>query len=160
MPVSFLPCITPLLLVGAPLLCLAWGRRAFRVAASISGGLIGLLFLWVYVPGWVLMIQARRGDPIAQYELARWTENHCERIGSVILWPCEPDVLGGFSWLEKAAEQDYPPALYLVGVRLKHEHVPMPPNWNGPGGNSFPQPERGQKLIDRVAAGVPAAAWR
>jgi|GEM_PF-6721667 len=149
MPVSYLPCVTPLLLLTIPLLCLVRGRRAFYIGASISVGLFALLFLWVYVPGWILMSQAHRGDPAAQYELARWTENHCERLGSVILWPCEPDVLGGFAWLEKAAAQDYPPAVYLVGVRLKHgEHVPKPPDWNGPGGNHFPQPERGQKMID------------
>jgi hypothetical protein len=69
----------------------------------------------------------------------------------MILWPCEPDVLGGFAWLEAAATQDYPPAAYLVGVRLKHgEHVPRPPDWKGPSGNHFPQPEKGQELIDRA----------
>src|SRR5437588_251958 len=82
-----------------------------------------------------------RGDPAAQYELARWTENHCERLGSIILWPCQPDVLSRFAWLEKAAAQDYPPAVYLVGVRLMHgEHIPKPPDWTGPAGNHFPQP--------------------
>jgi TPR repeat protein len=97
------------------------------------------------------MPAAHRGDPEAQYKLARWTENHCEQLGSVILWPCEPDVLGGFAWLEKAAAQDYPPAVYLVGVRLKHgEHVPRPPDWKGPAGNHFPHPEKGQELIDRA----------
>jgi TPR repeat protein len=97
------------------------------------------------------MPQANRGDPVAQYELARWTENHCEQLGSVILWPCEPDVLGGFAWLEKAAAQDYPPAVYLLGVRIKYgEHVPKPPDWNGSAGNAFPQPEKGQKMIDRA----------
>jgi hypothetical protein len=38
-----------------------------------------------------------------------------------------------YAWLEKAAAQDYPPAVWLVGVRLKYGlHVPRPPNWNGP----------------------------
>jgi TPR repeat protein len=151
MPVSYLPCLTPLLLVGIPLLLLARGRKPFLLAASISGCIFALLFLWVYVPGWILMFQANNGDPAVQYDLARWTENHCEQLGSLILWPCEPDVLGGFAWLEKAAAQDYPPAVYLVGVRLKHgEHVPKPLDWTGPAGNVFPQPERGQKMIDRA----------
>jgi TPR repeat protein len=85
------------------------------------------------------------------YGLARWTENHNERIGEFILWPFEPDVLGGYAWLEKAAAKNYPPAVYAVGVRLKHGiHVPRPPGWNGPAGNRFPQPQRGQALIDRA----------
>jgi hypothetical protein len=151
MPVSYLPCVTPLLLLAIPLLCALRGRKAFLVGLAISIGFFALMFLCVYVPGWILMPAAHRGDPEAQYNLARWTENHCEQLGSVFLWPCEPDVLGGFAWLEKAAAQDYPPAMYLVGVRLKHgEHVPRPPDWNGPGGNFFPQPEKGQVLIDRA----------
>lgn len=151
MPVSYLPCVTPLLLLAIPLLCAVRGRKALLVGLSISIGLFALMFLCVYMPGWVLMPAAHRGDPEAQYNLARWTENHCEQVGSIILWPCEPDVLGGFAWLEKAAAQDYPPAVYLVGVRLKHgEHVPRPPGWEGPAGNHFPQPEKGQPLIDRA----------
>ena len=129
------------------------GRKAFLIAASVSASLIIIFFLSVYVPGWVLGAKAKAGDAEAQYELARWTEGHCEQIGEVILWPCEPDVLGGYAWLEKSAGQDYPPALFALGVRLKYgDHVPQPPNWSGPGGNVFPQPERGQKLIDRAQA--------
>jgi TPR repeat protein len=59
--------------------------------------------------------------------------------------------LGGYTWLAKAAAQDYPPAVWLVGVRLKYGIlVPMPKDWNGPGGNVFPQPERGQQMIDHA----------
>lgn len=97
------------------------------------------------------MFKANRGDPAAKYGLARWTERHDEQIGEFILWPFSPDVLGGYAWLEKAAAADYPPAIYAVGVRLKHgNHVPRPPNWNGPDGNVFPQPQRGQVLIDKA----------
>jgi hypothetical protein len=36
-------------------------------------------------------------------------------------------------------------------VRLKYgDHVPRPPDWDGPGGNHFPQPQRGQLLIDKA----------
>ena len=151
MPVSYLPCVTPLLLLAIPLFCLARGRKAFVIGLSISFALLGLIVLWVYVPGWILMARAYGGEAEAQYKLAQWTENHCKQLGNVILWPCQADVLGGFAWLEKAAAQDYPPAVYLVGVRLKYgTHVPKPPGWDGPGGNWFPQPERGQKLIDRA----------
>jgi hypothetical protein len=61
-------------------------------------------------------------------------------------------VLGGYAWLEKAAAVDYPPAVYAKGVRLKFgQHVPRPADWEEPpGGNVFPQPERGQALIDKA----------
>ncbi|MCY2987147.1 MAG: hypothetical protein NTY19_04665 [Planctomycetota bacterium] len=97
------------------------------------------------------MWKANRGDPAAMYELARWTEKHDEEIGNLILWPFSPDVQGGYAWLEKAAAVDYPPAVYAVGVRLKYgDHVPRPPGWKGPPGGHFPQPERGQVLIDKA----------
>jgi hypothetical protein len=151
MPVSYLPCITPLLLIGVPLLFAFRGRRPFWIAMCVSATLLLAMLLAVYVPGWALRSKAYAGDAAAQYELARWTENHSEQIGSVILWPASPDVLGGYRWLEKSAAQDYPPALYAIGVRLKHGvHVPRPPNWTGPAGNVFPQPERGQRHIDRA----------
>ncbi|MCM3872066.1 MAG: hypothetical protein ND895_15395 [Pyrinomonadaceae bacterium] len=123
------------------------------ISGSVSASLVVILFLAVYAPSWVLTVKANAGDANAQYELARWTENHCEQIGEFVLWPCQADVLGGYAWLEKSAGQEYPPALYAVGVRLKYgEHVPQPPEWSGPGGNVFPQPERGQKKIDRALA--------
>ncbi len=151
MPVSCLPLIFPGFLIGVPLLFLAKGRNPFLRAATVSASILLLLFLWVYVPGWGLMWRANRGDPAAMYELARWTENHDELIGAFILWPVSPDVLGGYAWVEKAAARDYPPAVYAVGVRLKYgDHVPRPPDWNGPAGNHFPQPERGQALIDKA----------
>ena len=151
MPVSLLPVIIPALLIGIPLLLLMKGRKTFAWAAAVSLALVTLLFLSVYVPGWVLAAKARHGDAAAMYELARWTERHDEQIGEFILWPVSPDVLGGYAWLEKAATLDYPPAVYAVGVRLKYgEHVPRPPDWSGPGGNVFAQPERGQALIDKA----------
>src|SRR4051812_38285968 len=54
MPISYLPFITSFSLLALPFLCLAIGRRAFLVGASVSIGIIALLMLWVYVPGWVL----------------------------------------------------------------------------------------------------------
>lgn len=151
MPVSYLPCIMPLVLIGVPLLCLIRGRRAFFVACAVSAAILAAVLLSVFVPGWIMGAKARDGDPADKYEFARWTENHCEDLGSIILWPCTPDVLGGFTWLEKAAAQDHPPAVWLVGVRLKYGiHVPRPAAWSGPAGNVFPQPERGQAMIDRA----------
>ena len=151
MPVSLLPCITPLLLVGVPLVMLLKSRRAAKIAAVGSAGALGVFLLSVYVSGWWLYSKTAKGDPAAQYRYAQWRENHSERIGSVVLWPVEADVLGGYGWLEKAAAQDYPPAVWLVGVRLKHGvHVPRPPGWTGPGGNVFEQPELGQAMIDRA----------
>ena len=81
----------------------------------------------------------------------RVADEALDQIGEFVLWPFSPDVLGGYALLKKAAALDYPPAVYAVGVRLKHgDHVPRPPSWNGPAGNHFPQPERGQVLIDKA----------
>jgi TPR repeat protein len=151
-PVSFLPLIVPCALVLIPAI-IAWkhGKRAAKSASVVSISLVAMLFFWVYVPGWVLMAKAYDGDAKSQYRLAKWYENHSEKIGALVIWPIQPDVLGGYAWLEKAAQQDYPPALYAVGVRLKYGiHVPMPKNWRGAGGNHCPQPERGQPYIDKA----------
>jgi len=151
MPVSPIPCVTPLLLVAVPLLFLLRGKKPFLIASACSITLLILLLLPFYIPGWILILKERGGNPEAQYELARWHENHCGAIQEWLLWPCEPDVLAGYAWLEKAADQDYPPALYTIGVRLKYgQHVPRPANWSGPAGNVFPQPAKGQALIDRA----------
>ena len=127
------------------MLLLFKSKRAAGIAAAISV-LLGMAFLLsVYIPGWWLHRYAAAGDPVAQYRYAQWLENHSETINQFVLWPVHPDVLGGFSWLEKAANQNYPPAVWLVGVRLKYGiAVPEQPDWSGPGGNVFPQPERGQ----------------
>jgi TPR repeat protein len=141
-------------LIGIPLLVLLIrGGKPFLRAAAVSSTLFALLFFWFHVPGWVRMIPAHRGDPAAMYELARWMENHDEQMGQFVLWPFGPDVLGGYTWLERAAALDNPPAVYAVGVRIKYgEHVPRPSNWpsNQQGGNCFPQPERGQEMIDKA----------
>lgn len=151
MPFSYWPLIFSALLIGVPVLILAKGRRTSLYAAAVSVSILVLLFLCIYIPGWALIAGANRGNPAAMYELARWTERHDEQIGQFIPWPFSPDVLGGYAWLEKAAARDFPPAVYALGVRLKQgNHVPRPPDWEGPGGNHFPQPERGQKLIDKA----------
>jgi len=164
MPVSYLPCLTPLLLIGIPLALLFKNRRSAGIAAIISALLVGAFMLSIYVPGWYLHSRAAAGNPVAQYRYAQWLENHSEDVGSVILWPGEPDVYGGFEWLQKAAAQNYPPAVSLVGARLKEGiFVPQPPNWAGPGGNVFAQPSRGQPLIDHAINDLgynpPADAW-
>ena len=147
MPVSPFPLVLSALLIGVPLLFATRGRKSFLRACAVSVSIVLLLFLWVYTPGWVLMIQARRGDPAAMYELARWTEKHDAELGRFILWPVDPDVLGGYAWLERAAALDYPPALYAMGVRLKHDwFVPHQPEC----GDCLPPSERGQQLIDKA----------
>jgi hypothetical protein len=151
MPVSYFPCLLPLLLVAVPLLCLSRGKKTFMIASTGSLIVLVLVLLPIYIPGWVLMIKAGDGNPEAEYELARWHENHCGALQEWLLWPCTPDVLTGYAWLEKAAQQDYPPAVYTLGIRLKYGlHVPRPANWTGPDGNVFPQPKRGQALIDKA----------
>lgn len=149
MPVSPLPCLSPLLIV-IPLLCLLKGRKAFARASAVSASFFLLLVLSVYVPGWVLMIQAHRGNPEAMYELARWTEKHNGVMNQFVIWPLNSDVQGGYAWLEQATALDYPPAVYALGVRLKYgEHVP-PPGGTWVQGAVHPQPERGQALIDKA----------
>lgn len=151
MPASLFPIVFPALLVLVPLLCLVKGFRLFLRAAGLSVFILVSLFLAIYLPGRFQMLRAVSGDRAAMYELARWTEKHDEQIGRFILWPVEPDVLGGYRILEKSAAQGYPPAIYALGVRLKHgDFVPCPADWDGPAGNHFPQPVRGQPLIDRA----------
>src|SRR6516164_9361176 len=131
MPVSYVPCFVSLLFVAGPVLCLPKGKKPFLIASAISLATLILVLLPFYLPGWILMIRAMGRDPETQYELARWHENHCEAIQEWLLWPCSPDVLTGYAWLEKAAKQDYPLAVYTLGVRLKYgDHVPRPENWS------------------------------
>ena len=151
MPVSYVPCITPVLLIGIPLLFALRSRKSFLAAASVSAALLAMLLLSVFVPGWILMAKAHAGNAAAQYEFARWKENHSAQIGNIVFWPFSSDVLSGYRWLERSAAQDYPPALYAFGVRIKHgDGVPPPPNWFGLTGNVVQQPERGQPYIDRA----------
>ncbi len=151
MPVSFLPLITWLAIFAFLIANASRGKKPFWKATVACVVLVMLIVLAVYGPGWLLWARASNGDPASQYEYARWTENHSEQINAVLLWPAFPDVLGGYRWLQKSADQEYPPALFAIGVRLKYGiHVPQPADWNGPGGNVFPQPDRGQHFIDRA----------
>lgn len=152
MPVSYVPCILPFVLVALPItLLIMMKKRAALVAAIVCLSIPAIHFLVVFVPGWQLKSKAAVGDATAQYLYAQWLETHGEKLGKYWIVAPGPDVDGGYQWLEKAANQEYPPALWILGVRLKYGlFVPRPPNWTGPGGNVFPQPERGQALIDRA----------
>ncbi len=151
MPVSFLPLIPWIIILAFLIVNALRGRKAFCTAAIVSATVVGVILLSAHVPGWLLWARATNGDAESQYEYARWKENHSEQINTLLLWPEFPDVLGGYHWLEKSADQEYPPALFAIGVRLKYGmHVPRPPNWDGPGGNVFRQPDRGQQFIDRA----------
>lgn len=151
MPVSYVPVIFPALLIGVPLISLVAGRKTFLRTTAASASILLILLLRIYLPGWILMCRTARNDPAAVYELARWTECHDIQLGRYILWPVTPKTLAGYDLLERSAAMDYPPAVYALGVRLKYGmFVPEPPNWTGPGGNVFEQPERGQPLIDRA----------
>jgi hypothetical protein len=151
MPASPLPLLLPVVFIFLLIGGARRGKRSFLRAGAIVVGIVAVVSGPFYIPGWWLMLQASRGDPGALYQLARWHENHCEKVGTFILWPCSPDVEAGYRALERSAASNYPPAIYALGVRLKYgEHVPEPPGWMGPGGNFFPQPERGQRLIDQA----------
>lgn len=143
--------VVSLLLLVVPSVLGARNRKAGVRAGLVSAAIFTAILLWVFLPGAVFRVRANRGDAEAMYDLARWTENHDQLLGVFIPWPVTPDVLGGYEWLEKSAAQGYPLAVYAVGVRLKHgEHVPKPADWDGAAGNYFPQPERGQPLIDQA----------
>ena len=153
MPVDVCPCFTCLLLVGVPLLFLRVGGRAAAIAAAISALLVAGFFLALYIPGWRLRSRAQTGDPVAEYQYAQWLDEVHPAYD-----PPQPVVpmhlageYDGFAWLQKAAAQNYPPAVWLVGVRLKYGiAVPEPADWHGPGGNVFAQPDVGQPLIDHA----------
>lgn len=151
MPVSYLPLLLPAIFLVVLIWGMVRGKRAFIRAVTLVVTITALVTLPFYLPGWWLMLRAWRGDAQAMYELARWHENHCERIQALILWPCSPDVEAGYQSLERSAQAGYPAAMYALGVRLKYgEFVPMPADWSGPGGNVFPQPLKGKEWIDRA----------
>ena len=151
MPVSYAPLFVPLLLIGIPLVYLLKSRKKALLAAIGSLLTVAAILLLVFVPGWGLHHQASAGNAAAQYRYAQWLENHGERLGALLPWAGEPDVYGGYAWLQKSAAQNYPPAVWLLGVRLKYGiFVPQPPNWTGPAGNVFPQPAQGQAMIDKA----------
>lgn len=151
MPVSFAPVFVAVALVGVPVvLWVARGYRTGLVASTVSALCLGCFLLSVFAPAWLLEAKAKRGDPGAQYRLAKWHCTHRARISAVVYWPFRYDPLGGYRWLESAAAQEYPPALYALGVCLKQGvGVPRPPNWNGPAGRAR-QPEQGQVYIDKA----------
>jgi len=151
MPVSPVPVVFPAILILVAALLFLKSARAGRNASLVAAGIVLVILLRSFVPGSVLFVRAALGSLPAQYEFARWRENHSEQIGELVIWPFSPDVLGGYASLVKAANAGYPPAVFALGVRLKYgDHVPRPENWTGAGGNHFPQPERGQALIDQA----------
>lgn len=151
MEVSFFP-ILPWLIIFVPVIAARlYSARAFYLTLLASCVFVVAIWLAITFPGYALHRDAVSGSPQAQFQYARWVEDHNSCINAIICWPTQSDVLGGFSWLQRAANQDYPPAVYALRVRLKHGiHVPRPTYWHGPAGNVFRQPDYGQKLIDKA----------
>lgn len=151
MPVSPLPILTWLILLAVILVSGFRGMRAFTTAVGCSAFSVALIWLAISAPGISLHRKAVAGNAAAQFEYARFVENRSSRMNAIICWPTTPDVLGGYTWLLQSAKQNHPPALYALGVRLKHGiHVPKPANWTGPSGNVFRQPHLGQSYIDKA----------
>lgn len=156
MPASFLPLVVTLLLVGVPIVLLLVNKRVALIGAVISLVVVLGVVIPPQIHGARLRSQASRGDAGSQFEYARWLENHSGRVNSVLIWPfLRPQIDEGYVWVERAAENGHAEAMYALGVRLKQGFgVPMPDDWDGPAGNVFAQPERGQVWIDRgIAAG-------
>ena len=154
MPVSFLPLLTWLVIFGLLTASAFCGTKVLRNTSIGCGLFLLLVFSITYVPGALLERSAASGDPEAQYDYARWLENHGEGLNSVILWPSSPDIQGGYNWLRKSAEQEFPEAMFALGVRLKYgQHVPDGDGkFGGTGGNVFEYPDLGQQYIDRAHA--------
>ena len=151
MPVSPLPVLTWLIVFTVIVIGAVRGKRALIAAIGFSILSVALIWLMIAAPGFSLHRKAVAGDAASQFEYARFIDNKSSRINAVICWPTTSDVLGGYTWLTQSASQNHPPALYALGVRLKHGiHVPRPPNWTGRGGNVFPQPDVGQAYIDKA----------
>ena len=66
MPVSYFPCVLPLLLIAVPLLCLTRGKKPFLIASTRSLIVLILVPVLFYIPGWLLMVKAKPGNPEAQ----------------------------------------------------------------------------------------------
>jgi TPR repeat protein len=138
-------------LVVLPVTCSFRSRRNGIIAALFSGGALSLILLSIFLPGAWLAWQANRVDLSAMYRYAQWLDNHNSRLAQILLWAPDGDTARSLHWLQKAADQDFVPAIYVVGVRFKNGcGVPRPENWTGPGGNVFAQPEIGQPLIDKA----------
>lgn len=147
MPVDLTPVIILLILIVVPIaLALKKDKKYVALIAVFFEGLLVCSFLlYVYIPGWVLMHKANREDPNAQYELGRWYVNN------YIAYQLGADVDSSRYWVERAAKHKYPPALYSLGIMYKYGYfVPEPKGWTGPGGNVFPQPKKGQLVIDEA----------
>jgi hypothetical protein len=142
--------LTMALLVGVPLLLLIRrGRRAGLIGAVLSVSFLALFLLGVHAQGWWLHSDAEAGDWAAQYRYAQWLENHPGQINELIPWPVEkPDVYGGFTWLEKAAGNGYPPAVWLLGVRLKQDTFIPPPVVIQQKKSILTQSLRGQRMME------------
>src|SRR6266446_5371750 len=103
MPVSPLPLVLPIVFVVLLIRGAIRGKRAFFHAVAIVLGITAVVALPFYIPGWWFMLRGTRGDGAALYQLARWHENHCDKVGALILWPCLPDVGAGYRALERSA---------------------------------------------------------
>jgi hypothetical protein len=152
-PVSFLPVLYTALVLVFPLLFLRRGRTVVLRAVLVSALGIALPILLPMWQGSRLHAAATAGRAEAQYEFARWKENHAGQIGRFLLWPEQPDVEAGFEWLVRAAMQQHPPALFALGARLKHDQQ-VPEAWFERGIRRLPEERRaqGQAMIDEALA--------
>lgn len=129
MPINYWPILITIALPVVPLVLLVCGaRRKAWKAAVVSLVYIGLVFGSVFIPGWYLLSRAKAGDPRYQFRAARWCETYVEVLQNFVLWWASSDVEGGLAWLEKAAKQNYPPAVYALGVHL--EYGPVNPEYS------------------------------
>jgi hypothetical protein len=148
MPVDYTPLLIIVVAIGLPIwLTARYGRRIGLLSASAEFVIFLVMILSVYAPAWQLKAKAKRGDPVAAYQLSKWYWTNW-----IARHVTGGDPSSSFRWLEKSADGKYAPALYTLGVMYK-EGTFVPPESQAVNASvPHPQPQRGQKLIDEAIA--------
>lgn len=149
MPIPYLPLILPAIFIIVLFVGMRKGKKPFLIVLISEAIVVIAISLPFWLPGLYYAFGAYNGNAKSQFELAKWYETHQEKIGSIYFYPFSPNEEKSFAWLKKSSDNGYLLAEYTLGVRLKMGYgVPRPDTWSGSGGNVFPQPEKGQPLID------------
>jgi TPR repeat protein len=127
-PVDYTPLIHLNVLIGVIFAVIFTRKRIAKVWIGLLGVAWWLLpVIPVYVVGYRLEVRAVAGDPAAQFEYARWLENHVDTLHNrTLLWLADYDFRQSVPWLEAAAKNGHAEALYALGVRHKYAEC-LPP---------------------------------
>ena len=118
MPVDFFVILIPLIAIISLVVAVA-ARRLRKIATIVAVSSV-VLFVFIYfVPGWLLMIRAHRGDAAAEYDLGVWYWTRCGYMWS--------DVEARDKWWLRAAKAGHPHAMYQVGYFYQYGSSPALP---------------------------------